>query len=220
MDTREYEIEFTDGAVERYTANIIAENMFAQIDEEGNMYAIMDEICDHKKDETAVPISEGTYRTRSGSVRDKVTTRGWSLLVQWKDGSSSWEKLKDIKVSNPIEVAEYAVANRLVEEPAFKWWVPHVLRKRNRIISKAKTKYWRTTHKFGIRLPHSVEEALQIDIDTKTDYWRRALNKEMSKVKVAWKRHEKHTPAEVREGKASELIGYQEIDYVLCSTLK
>jgi hypothetical protein len=42
-----------------------------------------------------------------------------SLLVQWKDGSISWEKLKDLKASNPVEVAEYTVANRLVEEPAF-----------------------------------------------------------------------------------------------------
>jgi hypothetical protein len=42
-------------------------------------------------------------------------------------GSISWENLKDLKASNPVEVAEYAVANRLVEEPAFKWWVPHIL---------------------------------------------------------------------------------------------
>ena len=47
--------------------------------------------------------------------------------MQWrKDGSISWENLKDLKASKPVEeVAEYAVANRLVEEPAFKWWVPH-----------------------------------------------------------------------------------------------
>jgi hypothetical protein len=35
----------------------------------------------------------------------------------------SWVKLKDLKASNPIELAEYAVANRIAEEPAFKWWV-------------------------------------------------------------------------------------------------
>ena len=71
-----------------------------------------------------------------------MTTQGWELLVQWKDGSVSWEKLKDLKESNPVEVAEYAVANRIVEEPAFAWWVPHTLRKRNRIISKVKSQYW------------------------------------------------------------------------------
>jgi hypothetical protein len=47
--------------------------------------------------------------------------------VQWKDGSISLEKLKDLKASHPIEVAEYAITNRLIEETAFKWWAPHVL---------------------------------------------------------------------------------------------
>lgn len=66
-------------------------------------------------------------------------------------------------------------------------------------------------HKFGVRLPHCVEEALQFDKESGTDLWTRAINKEMAKVKVAWKVYEGHTPNEVREGKASDLIGYQEI---------
>jgi hypothetical protein len=57
------------------------------------------------------------------NVKPKITTQGWQLLVLWKDKSMSWVKLKDLKVSNPVELAEYAVANRNVEEPAFKWWV-------------------------------------------------------------------------------------------------
>ena len=43
------------------------------------------------------------------------------MLVKWKDGSSDWMDFKALKESNPIEVAEYAVANKIVEEPAFKW---------------------------------------------------------------------------------------------------
>ena len=54
----------------------------------------------------------------------------------------------------PVEVAEYAVANRIVEEPTFAWWVPHTLRKRNRIISKVKSRYWWTRHKFDLSLIH------------------------------------------------------------------
>ena len=103
------------------------------------------------------------------------------------------------------------MANRIADEPAFNWWVPHTLRKRNRILSKIKSKYWRTSHKFGIRLPHSVEEAVEIDRITETDFWTKAINKEMTKVKVAWKHHEGHTPDDVRAGKATDLIGFQEI---------
>jgi hypothetical protein len=83
--------------------------------------------------------------------------------------------LNELKACNPVEVAEYAVANKLVEEPAFTWWVKDILKRRNRIISKVKTRYWKTTHKFGIRLPHPVVQALSIDEETGTDLWRRAI---------------------------------------------
>ena len=101
--------------------------------------------------------------TSSGQQRHKLTTVGWEMLVEWRDGSSNWVPLKELKESNPVEVAEYAVSCNIHEEPAFVWWVKDVLKQRNRIISKVKSKYWKTTHKFGIKLPHSVKEALEID---------------------------------------------------------
>jgi hypothetical protein len=127
-DIGEYEVEFTDRSREKYQANIIVENMFAQVDSEGNQYLLLKEITNHKHDNSAIPISEGMVRSSNGTTKPKVTTRGWFLLVQWRDGSTSWEKLSDLKASNPVEVAEYAVANRLTEEPAFKWWVSHVIK--------------------------------------------------------------------------------------------
>ena len=93
--------------------------MYAQVDSEGNQYLLLQEITDHQSDNSAIPISEGTVRRANGSQKPKKTTQGWFLLVQWRDGSVSWEKLADLKASNPVEVTEYAVANRLVEEPAF-----------------------------------------------------------------------------------------------------
>jgi hypothetical protein len=32
--------------------------------------------------------------------------------------------LKDLKEFNPLEVADYAVANELVHETDFAWWIP------------------------------------------------------------------------------------------------
>ena len=43
--------------------------------------------------------------------------------------------------ANPVELAEYAVNHGIDKEPAFHWWVPFVLRKRNRIIKKMQSKY-------------------------------------------------------------------------------
>jgi hypothetical protein len=107
-------------------------------------------------------------------------------------------------------LAEYAVANKIYNEPAFAWWVPFALRKRNRVISKLQKKYWRTTHKFGIEIPCSVERARQIDEETGTDFWMKALAREMKKVKVAYEEKDE-TPEQVRSGEATGYIGFQEI---------
>ena len=212
FDTREYLVEMDDGTIERYTANVIAENMFAQVDDEGNQRMLIDEIVDHKIDNSAVDPSNGTYTTPSGNVRKKKTTRGHKLLVRCKDGSEFWEDLVVLKDTMPIEVAEYAVNNRIADLPAYAWWVPHVLKKRNRIISKVKKRYWRTTHKFGIRLPKNAEEALEIDRETGTDFWEKAIKKEMSKVKnKAWQRKHGVTPDDVRNGRVKDMVGFQEI---------
>ena len=62
---------------------------------------------------------------RSGTKRRHETTIGWQLLVQWKDGSTNWVALKDLKESYLVQVAKYSVATKISMEPAFAWWVPH-----------------------------------------------------------------------------------------------
>jgi hypothetical protein len=106
------------------------------------------------------------------------------LCVQWKDGSTSWEKLSDVKESFPVEVAEYAEINGLHEEPAFAWWCHHVLKKRDAIISAMNTRYQKRTHKFGIRLPKTVEEALRLDRENGNHYWHDAIAKEIAAFRV------------------------------------
>jgi hypothetical protein len=60
-------------------------------------------------------------------------------------------------------------------------------------------------------VPKTVEEALAIDKETGTDFWQKALGKEMTKVKVAWKSADEVTPKQARTGKEPSLIGFQEI---------
>lgn len=173
--------------------------MLSQVDSEGHHYQILKEISDHKKNWNAISVSEG-FHTRKGSSQKipKKTTRGWELLVEWKDGSMDWIRLADLKESYPMQSAEYAVANGIDHEPAFKWWVPSVLSRRNRIIRKVKSKYWRTTHKFGIQIPKTVEEAYEIDRITGTDFWMKAIEKEMANVRVAFEKLEGVTVDEMK----------------------
>ena len=48
LDSRVFEVEFPDGHKAAMAANIIAENLFSQIDSEGNRHALFDEIVSHR----------------------------------------------------------------------------------------------------------------------------------------------------------------------------
>jgi hypothetical protein len=141
LDTSVYEVLFQDGHIEAYNANLIAENIYARVNDEGHTVYLFDEIVDHRRKADAISVDDGFYHVR-GQRKLKITTRGWEFCVQWKDGSTSWVPLKLIKESNPIEVADYARANGLVEQPAFAWWVPFTLKQHDRIIKATKKRYF------------------------------------------------------------------------------
>ena len=185
MDTAVYEVEFADGQTEAYTANIIAEHIYSQVDADGHNYTGLDEILDHRHDDTALFGDDAKY-VKGGQRVNKMTTRGWELCVRWKNGETSWVKLKDLKDANPIETAEYAVNNGIDKQPAFVWWVKHTLKPRERLLKAMQKRYFRTTQKYGIELPKTVKRALEIDAETGTTFWRDALAKEMKNVGVAF----------------------------------
>ena len=107
-----------------------------------------------------------TRVSKIGQKKLRKTTQGWNLCIEWKDGSTTWEPLKELKESNPIEVSEYAIANKIDHAPAFAWWVPDTLHKRNRIIKAVKERALKRNYKYGIKVPRNVEEALEIDKET------------------------------------------------------
>jgi hypothetical protein len=112
------------------------------------------DIDDHKTDGNAVDPA-GMYIKHGSNKRVMKTTKGWHLCVEWKDGTTRWERLADLKESNPVEVVEYAAAKSLRDTPAFVWWSPHVLKKRTRMFAAATKRYHKRTRKFGIEVPKS-----------------------------------------------------------------
>jgi len=139
--------------------------------------------------------------TSAGNPVSKRTTRGWHILVEWRDGSMTWHRMADIKESYPVQLAEYAIANKINHEPAFKWWVEKTLKRKERMVNKVKSKYWRNTHKFGIEIPKSVNEAYKIDRETGTAHWTRAIEKEMKNVRIAFEKVDGVDEKQMRTGK-------------------
>jgi hypothetical protein len=181
LDTRKY-----DGRSDEYIVNIIAQNMYAQCDEEGNQFNLMDGIVGHKTDGHAVtPVD--MYIKHGSNRQVRKTTIGWHLCVEWKDGTTSWERLADIKESNPVEVAEYAIGKDLQDKPDFAWWVPHVLKKRHRIISSVMKRDLKRNHKLGIEISTTWNDCVRLDKENNTTLWQDAFHKEMKNVRIAFK---------------------------------
>ena len=122
LDLSEYFVEFEDGSSDHYTADIIVESIFSQVDEEGREHLLVDEIVGHRRTDAALMRDNCLLPSKNRQQRMRRITKGWMFLVQWKDGSSNWILLKDLKDSNTIEAAAYVVVHKIADEPAFGWW--------------------------------------------------------------------------------------------------
>jgi hypothetical protein len=162
LDTRTHEIEFPDGHSDEYTANVIAENMYAQCDIEGRQYNLIEGIIDNKTDGYAVAPAD-MYIKHGSNKKVRKTTKGWHLFVEWKYGTTSWEHLVDLKEINPVEVAEYASTKSLIDTPAFVWWATRVLKKSTISIAAVTKCYHKRTHKFGIEVPKIWDDCMRLD---------------------------------------------------------
>lgn len=93
-----------------------------QVDEYGWDSSMMKKIIGSRSDPNdAIQIGDEAFTLLNGMKRPVITTKGWDIQVRWDDHSTSWLPLSTIKESNPIQLAEFAVANDLAQEPAFRW---------------------------------------------------------------------------------------------------
>ncbi len=73
---------------EELFANIIAENVLAQVDTDRHKYEVIKEKVDHKNYWSAVAKEDGFITTKSNRQVRKHTTSGRKLIVKWKSGTT------------------------------------------------------------------------------------------------------------------------------------
>ena len=161
--------------------------MFNQINEEGHRQLLLDKMINHRNNPgKTMKYADSFVTSANDQKRRKTTTAGWEILMQWKDGSTTWVNLKECKDFHPVQLAEYATNNNIVHEPVFAWWVPYVLKKKDIIISKVESMYWQTTHRYGIRLSKSIKEAKELDQNNINTLWWDDVVKEMQNVRIVF----------------------------------
>jgi hypothetical protein len=186
MNTLLYECKFDDGTTREYAANMIASNIFMELDADVFSSSLLYHIVDHKHSGEAIIMADKYFVTKTGTKQMQQTTVGWKFLVEWANGSQQWIELKILKESNPVQIAEYPMACNIGEEPAFAWWVPYVLRKWDVIVLAVNSRVQKTSHKYGIELPSLVKNAIEIDCKHGNNFWHDALAKEMGNVCIAF----------------------------------
>ena len=84
----------------------------------------------------------------------------------------------------------------IANEPDFSWWVPYILRKKDGIIDDVNSFVIKSTHKYGIEIPNSVNNAGYIDKRNGNTCWKYSISKEMSNVFVGLNilEHGNHVP--------------------------
>ena len=88
---------FPDGAICQYAANVIAESMYSQVDSNGHHTLLLKEITNHRKTTATIPIYDKYIVFKTGRKPLRKTTKGCDFLCLWKEGSSTWVLLKDLK---------------------------------------------------------------------------------------------------------------------------
>ena len=121
LDSCMYEVEYQNSTKASLAASNIAENLFTQVDQEGNTHVLVDELIDNRVNGHEVKLQDGFITTGTGLRRRHETTIGWEVLAQWKDRSTNWVSLKDLKEAYPVQTSEYAIAAKIAMEPAFAW---------------------------------------------------------------------------------------------------
>jgi hypothetical protein len=82
LNTSTYDVEFSDHIVKQFGANVIAQNLYSQVDKSGRSQRLLANILDSQRDHTAVSKSDMCITTSSGQQRMGKSTIDWKLLVQ------------------------------------------------------------------------------------------------------------------------------------------
>jgi hypothetical protein len=76
LDMRIYEVQFPDGHMAEYAANMITECIYSQVDDEGHRSMQLDEIIDYLKTDNAVEDENIFQISHNGNIHQQRNTKG------------------------------------------------------------------------------------------------------------------------------------------------
>jgi hypothetical protein len=112
----------------------------------------------------------------------------YNVLVEWEDGSETYEPLDIIIKDNPVSAASYSLENNLLDTPGWKR-LKHIAKGRQRLNrmfqqTKVNRPQKRKVYNFGILVPRNVKEAFELDKANGNLLWKDAMTKEIDNIQA------------------------------------
>mmetsp|Transcript_20329 Transcript_20329/g.42624 ORF Transcript_20329/g.42624 Transcript_20329/m.42624 type:complete len:1867 (-) Transcript_20329:137-5737(-) len=110
----------------------------------------------------------------------------WNVLLDFDDGTQSWEPVNVVGKDDPISLARYAQENDLLNKPGWKFLRKIARRLRfaqvainaaNRRSNPSQVRY-----KFGVRIPRNYKEAVFLDEQNGNTLWQDAIKLELKQL--------------------------------------
>jgi len=103
LNTRIYIAEFPDGHISEYAANLIPNAIYDETNDDGYQEVLFEQIIGRDR---CLPgpssMQDDTLTPDNIRKSNKYTTKGWMICISWKDGTSSWHPMSEIKNSYPL----------------------------------------------------------------------------------------------------------------------
>ena len=110
----------------------------------------------------------------------------WNILVNWEDGTQTWEPLNIIGELDPVTMAKFAMEHDVLNKPGWHFLRRTAKRLRflNVAVHAAKCHFdpHQIQYKFGVRIPHNYQESLQLDKENGNSLWAEAVCLEMEQM--------------------------------------
>ena len=180
-------------AANHQAIKFLVEMSNGQLDEIIAYNELSDIIEDQHEAELHAP-GDSTYAFRAindhqgplTSANKRYKGSSYNLLVHWEDGSETYEPLSVMAKADPVTCAQYAQDHDLLDTPGWK----SLKRIANRTVKFARmirqSKLEQERHgpqfKFGILLPKTRKDALQLDATNGNTLWQASLNIEMDQI--------------------------------------
>ena len=121
-------------------------------------------------------------------VPDDSTYKGssYNVLVEWEDGSCTYEPLHIFAADSPVIVAKYAAENGLLSTPGWKRFrrISKNEKKMKRLINQARLVSIRraVVYQYGYQVPRTPHKAIELDKKNGNTRWQDAMTLELSQL--------------------------------------